>query len=272
MSKKSFVDDAPTLFIQSGPDKSQLFAMNTARDLRHFVIRGTGGCGLMSEEDAQGLRNLEYALTGRSEHGRRRKALLQFSGLALFGGTRMVRRDNPRIIIPGITEVFPPIEKYCKRSAALGVIAKVGTLRHSKHGIVIADDGKAEYVTIVHPTQSSCVLQQPSADENADWEAEFKECANFIGQLINAKWQSLLVVYNGGGITEKEILTWCANAKTNPAWRVLLVNGSGRKADEYANNDKFLADNPTVHVCENDLDSMREKLSELGALVEPEES
>src|ERR1700679_438075 len=61
----NFLDNAPSLFIQTGEDKSQLFGMNFARNIqRHFVMRLTGGCGLMTPEDAVGLANLQEALSG----------------------------------------------------------------------------------------------------------------------------------------------------------------------------------------------------------------
>lgn len=269
MSEKSFYDNAPSLFIQTGVDKSQLFGLNSARDVRHFVLRGTGGCGLMSPKDAVGLRNLELALTGRTEDGR--SDLPKFSGLCLFGGTRMVRKDDPSVVIPGITEVFPAIEEHCDQAAMLGVIAKVGHLRYTENGIVISDEADCEYCTIIHPTQTSCVLLQPSADMQASWDDEFKECVRIAHSLSQVSWKGLLLAYNGGGVTEKEIRTWAKHGQRDPFWQVLIVNGSGRKCDELANDDKFLADHPTVHVCENDIDHMREKLLELDALVEQEE-
>lgn len=269
MAKKSFVDAAPSLYIQTGFDKSQLFGLNSARDVRHFVLRGTGGCGLMSPEDAIGLKQLEYALSGRTTKGRKSKYLPRFSGLCLFGGTRMVDKENPRVIVPGITEVFPAIEKYCDRTAMLGVIAKVGHLRYTKHGIVISDDPNSDFCTIVHPHQTSCVLLQPSADMQASWDDEFKECVRMADSLRQISWKGLLVVYNGGGTVDKEVRTWAKLGKTDPFWQVLIVNGSGRKADEFANDDKFLEEHPTVTVCQNDIDDMREKLYQLDCLVDP---
>ncbi len=274
MSKKSkFHDDfeyAPSLFIQSAWDKSQLFGMNAARDIRHFVLRGTGGCGLMKPEDAIGLRNLEFALSGRDlKDGKQRHE--RFSGLGLFGGTRMIRRDNPKVIVPGITEVFPAIEPWCPNSAFCGVLAKVNHLKFSPHGLVMHNNPSEDYVTIVHPNQTSCVLLQPSADTVATWDDEFKECVRIVDSLRETgDWKALLTAYNGGGVTEKEIRTWAKLGKQNPFWQVLIVNGSGRKSDELANDKEFLAEHPTVHVCENDVEDMRAKLLELGALVDGE--
>ena len=270
MNKKSkFNDDfefAPSLFIQSAWDKSQLFGMNAARDIRHFVLRGTGGCGLMKPEDAIGLRNLEFALSGRDlKDGKQRHQ--RFSGLGLFGGTRMIRRDNPKVIVPGITEVFPAIEPWCQNSVFCGVLAKTSHLQMSPHGLVMQNNPAEDYVTIIHPNQTSCVLLQPSADTTATWDDEFKECVRIVDSLRDAQWKSLLVAYNGGGVTEREIRTWAKLGKQNPFWQVLIVNGSGRKSDELAADEEFLAEHPTVHVCQNSVEDMREKLTDLGALV-----
>lgn len=267
MSQKSFYDSAPSLFIQTGWDKSQLFGLNAARDVRHFVLRGTGGCGLMKPEDAVGLRNLELALSGRDRGGRQWRKRPRFAGFCLFGGTRMVGKTDPSVIVPGITEVFPAIQKYCPESVTLGVIAKVGHLRYSSHGLIIHDEPDNEFVTILHPTQTSSVILQPSADMQASWDDEFKECIRICDSLRQARWQGLLVVYNGGGVTERELTSWATLGKRDPFWQVLIVKGSGRKADEYASDSEWLNEHPTVTVCENDLDDMRIKLESLGAIV-----
>lgn len=265
--KKSFLEDAPTLFIQTGKEQSALFALNFARDVRHFVVRLTGGCGLMTREDAIGLKNLENALKGHSPDGRPQP---RFAGFGLFGGTRMVSKFNAKVIVPGITEIFPAIVKDCPEAAFLGVIAKVGQLKYSKYGVVVSAESGNDWVTIMHPEQHSIVLLQPSADKSASWDDEFKECLNLVAELHKLDWQSLLLVYNGGGVTEREINAWAKLGDMDPdRWKVLIVNGSGRIADKYANDKEFLAAHPTVHVCENDEESMRQKLFELGAIIMP---
>lgn len=268
MSKKNVFADTPSLFIQTGEDKSQLFGLNFARDCRHFVMRGTGGCGLMSESDAVGMRNLRLALSGQSDDGSTHE---RFSGYCLFGGTRMVRKDDPTFIVPGITEVFPAISKYCTDSALLGVIVKAGHLRYTPYGLVVHDEPDNDYITIVHPTQTSSVILQPSSDSTASWDDEWKECVRICDSLRQANWKGLLLAYNGGGVTDREVRTWAKLGKTDPFWQVLLVKGSGRKCDELAGDEEFLAEHPTVHVCENNVESMRQKLLELGALVAPGE-
>lgn len=265
MAKKNFFDDSPSLFIQSGADKSQMFGLNFARDVRHFVLRGTGGCGLMSESDAVGLRNLRLALSGRSDDGTEHE---RFSGYCLFGGTRMLRKDDPTSIVPGITEVFPAIAAHCPDAALLGVIVKAGHLKYTPFGIVVHDEPANEFITIVHPTQTSSVILQPSSDSLASWDDEWKECVRICDSLRQAHWRGLLLVYNGGGVTGREVRTWAKLGETDPFWQVLIVKGSGRVSDEFANDEDFLAEHKgTVHVCENNVDDMRAKLSMLGAIT-----
>lgn len=270
MSKKTkYQDDfafAPSLFISSGWDKSQLFGMNAAADIRHHVLRLTGGCGYMEARHAKGLRNLELALSGRDKDGVQRHK--PYSGMVLSGGTRMVKRANPRVIVPGITEVMPAIEPWCPKAVTCGIVPKVSHLKLSPHGVVIQDNPKDEYVTILHPNQTSVNLLQPSADCTADYKDEARECARICDVLRGMHWGGCLTTFNGGGVTEFEIQMWAKLSQEDPDfWRIMLIKDSGRKTDEYAANVEFLEAHPSVLVCENDLDSMREKLQEHGALV-----
>jgi hypothetical protein len=269
-TRKSFFDNAPTLYIQTGADKSQLFGINFARNVKNrFALRITGGCGLMSPQDAIGMSNMREALSGLSERNDGIKHP-QFSGFCLFGGTRMLNRYDPSVIVPGVTEIPPYLSEVCPDVITLGILAKVGHLRYTPNGTVISDEPDSEYVTIIHPTQSSVVLLQPSSDICASWDDEFKESIRICDALRPLNWKGLLFVYNGGGVTEREIKSWAKLGQTDPFWQVLLVRGSGRKADEYANDKEFLEENPTVHVCENTVEDMRCKLSELGAISMPE--
>jgi hypothetical protein len=266
-----FTSQAPSLYIQTGEDKSQMFGMNFARNIqKRFVMRLTGGCGLMNQSDAEGLANLQIALSGQDSIGAdgvgSKDQHPRFGGFCLFGGTRMVAKADPSVIVPGVTEIPPAISSHCPDAAMLGVIAKVGHLRYTPQGIVVANKDSDPYATIVHPTQTSVVLLQPSADSFASWDDEAKECINICDALRDLQWQGLLTVYNGGGVTEREILRWAKLGQRDPFWRVLLINGSGRKADEYANDREFLSEHPTVHVCENTVEDMRRKFLELGAI------
>jgi len=265
---KTFIDSATDLFWASGREKSARFAVNFSRNVRHFVLRLTGGCGLLSPEHAAGMKNLEDALAGRSANGTPQP---RFSGFGLFGGTRMLRKDDPSVIVPGITEVFPNITSECPEAVFLGVAARTEKTKHSQpYGIIMSSEGNHDFFTILHPTMTAAIILQPGVDADALWDDEYKECIFYCDELRKAAWQNLLVVYNGGGIAEKEILAWAKLGKLDRSnWKVLLIKGSGRKADQYAGDESFLAEHPTVHVAGPDIESTREKLLELGALTWP---
>lgn len=265
MIRQSFLESAPTLFIQTGKEQSALFALNFARDVRHYVLRITGGCGLMSPHDAVGLKNLEDALSGNTDNG---SAAARFSGFGLFGGTRMLSAFNPSVVIPGVTEIFPAISSRCPDAVFLGVIAKIGTLKYTQFGVVLSEDPGHAFFTVMHPDQHSIVLLQPTSDAQASYDDEFKECARIVGELNRLDWRSTLIVYNGGGVTERELLTWAKLGKESTRqWQVLIVKGSGRIADKYAADKEFLAEHRNVHVAENTVADIRAKLSELEAIT-----
>lgn len=270
---KSFADAASSLYVRTGKESCEKF-LGKFLDIRirPFALRVTGGCGLMGREHEIGLRNVQLALTGGQS-----KRQPRFTGFCLFGGTRMVNRFNPRKIRLGVTEVVPPLNRL-EGAKTLGIIAKVGDMQHSRYGIIVSDDcprdlpPEEQYVTIVHPTQDATLIVQPTADKKASWDDEAKECIDIMDYLRKGHWQGLMLVYNGGGVVEREINAWAKLGDLDPFWRVLLINGSGRMADKYANDAAFLAEHPTVHVCENSVESIRAKLLALGALVYPPEA
>jgi hypothetical protein len=61
----------------------------------------------MTPSDAVGLANLQEALSGKKPGEQGDSQHPKFAGFCLFGGTRMVRKDDPTVIVPGVTEVPP---------------------------------------------------------------------------------------------------------------------------------------------------------------------
>ena len=228
------------------------------RAQHRYLVRITGGCGFMTPQDAHGLYDL-YADAFRGD----------FKGAFLFGGTQMRRKDTPDTVIPSITEVVPCIRRRCPNTVALGVVPRIeidGNIQHLqlvRTGILVYDEPGEEYYTQIHPEQDMCVVVQGSADQGVMWDAEMlfaRKAAQLLSQ--GAGWKQLLISYNGGGVTEKEILQWA-----QLGWPVLLINGSGRTTEKYANDAQFLSDHPNVHVVERTSASIRTKLIELGAIA-----
>ena len=236
-----------TFFMNVGEDSAHI-ALSLTRAKQPIIVRITGGCGFMSDKDADGL----YDLYNQAFNG--------FEGAILFGGTRMVDRNDRNVIIHGITEVAPRIKAENPNCVVFGVVPRTaGVTIGGPSGFVVEDDGNS-WITIPHPSQDFFVLLQKSVDQPATWHHEWQECYNVIKRLrMICNWKSLLIAYNGGGVTESEIL-----AIAKEGWPVLLVNGSGRKTDEYATNASFLAMHPNVSVCNKDVRSFRKALLNLG--------
>lgn len=240
----------PSLFIKSKGEQTTKLTLRLTTAPRKVVVRLTGGCGCMSSADAQGM---EALFT---------EAFSGFDGALLFGGTRMLARTDQEHIVPGVTEVAALIRRTNPHCVSLGVVPRTQDLRISDAGMVVQDDPRDEYVTIIHPHQDMCLVVQTNVDDPAIWDAEFLECARIIDDLRTyASFQHLLICYNGGGTTERELLH-----HVQRGWPVLLVAGSGRITDRYANDETFLAKHPSVQVCQMDAAQIRHQLVISGML------
>ena len=240
----------PRSFFMNVGENSANIALSLTKAKEQVVVRITGGCGYMSEEDANGLYDL-YS-----------EAFSGFKGAMMFGGTRMVSKNDRNIVLPGITEVVPRIKKENPDCIVFGVVPRTDDVKmDTQYGFIVTDDNNP-WITIPHPDQDFFVLLQKSVDQSATWTDEWQECCNVTKRLRNVcDWKSLLIAYNGGGITEQEIL-----ALSKEGWPVLLVNGGGRKTDEYASNEEFLTKYPNVKVCNKDVRSFRNALIEMSIL------
>lgn len=245
---------SPSCFVANKGEESVKAALLLTSAKRRFVVRITGGCGYMSTEDAQGMESL-FA-----------DAFRGYAGGIIYGGTRMYdRQERPLRVVPGITEIVPRIRDENEGVVTLGITPRRSDIVfHPEFGLVVTDGPEEDYVTVVHPDQDSCLIVQKSVDKGADWIDEAYESQSIVDHLRTfAKFDSLLLCYNGGSVTEQEILFTAENG-----WPVLLVRGSGRKSDEYANDTRFLTKHPNVCVAENNILSIRRQLYLLGALDE----
>ncbi len=250
------VKNVPSLYIENEGEKlSVKVALSLTKAKDTVVVRLTGGCGFMSDEHAQGMFNL----FGNVFRG--------FRGAVLFGGTQMRSRSDPTKVVLGITEIAPIVRELCPDSYTLGVVARQSDLQLTQHGLVVADNPEDPYFTIAHPNQDTCLIVQASVDQKSCWDTEYETCAEIVQHLVTygGGWRSLLLTYNGGGITEKEILLWAKRA-----WPVLLIRGSGRTTDRYANDKEFLLAHPHVHVAELTEMSLRHQLEKLSIVPKTE--
>jgi hypothetical protein len=221
------------------------------------AVRWTGGCGNLDESQADAM----YELFVDGFQG--------FTGAQLFGATRMIRQvdglpvptTDPRHVRHGITEVPPMIRRTNPDSKILGVVpieAPPVQMDFNLGTVISRDD---DYVTVVHPGVDYALMIQASPDDGVIWEAEYKWCYRFLIELQRANFRSLLVSYNGGQTTEKEIML---HARTGLP--VLLIAGSGGKTGHYAGDHAFLDHHPNVQICEPTVKSLRLALELFGAL------
>jgi len=242
----------PRLFVKSHGEQITKLSLMLTKAPRKCVVRLTGGCGKMSAADADGL----YDLFTQSMSG--------FDGALTFGGTRMVLRNDHKTIIPGITEVPSRLRPFCPDMIVLGVIPKTEDLQLDPDlGLVVSSEPDQPYVTAIHPEQDIVLVVQTNADHEEKWDAEFEECLRITDDLRNyGEWESVLVCYNGGTVTKREIV-----ATAERGWPIVLIRGSGRVTDEFAADRDFLATyRSNVAVAEKDPIDLRLKLSEFGAM------
>ena len=218
---------------------------------RRIAVRITGGCADMSAQDALGVQELfEEAFDG-------------FSGLLLIGGTRMIKNMDPSDVLFGITEIGPAIRRANRDCRVLGVVPRCKDFTFcSDPPVLVVRESEGDFMTIVHPDQDIVIAAATALTKESVWDDEVACCQYITSTLVHyGGWKSLLVAYNGGGTTEREIIS-----TANRMWPVLLVKGSGRVCDKLAEDQDFLTEHPTVSTCERTAASLRLALQQHSAI------
>ena len=161
----------------------------------------TGGASLMHEDDV------------------RRTQDIMENGITRFAA------ENNVTIIDGGTEA--------------GVMQMVGEARQKHHHafplIGVAPYGKIAYPGRYNPKQEAELEDHHShfvlidADE---WGAESQMIVNLSHAITGGKYPALGILINGGKIAERDV--YLATSKQEPKITILVLEGSGRKADEIA--------------------------------------
>jgi hypothetical protein len=244
-----FGASVPALYVKNRGERPAVAMIRLTMAAERVVVSLTGGCGSMSAEHAAPMRSVfEGGFRG-------------FGGAILFGGTRMLDKTSGATV-DGLPEMAPRIRAANPGCVSLGIVPRGGELRISSQGMVVAEEADAAYRTIVHPDQDVCLLLQDGVDEGAPWDAEWQERVRITQDMRTvAKWRSLLVVWNGGESTERELL-----AVAGLGWPIILLEGSGRTADRYAADRAFLHDYPYVTVVPAQAHALRSALIALGTI------
>ena len=218
---------------------------------KRLAVRITGGCGFM-EEDGKSL--YRYA-----------NAFKNIEGLVVIGGgTRMLNLPECKTIRPGITELLPRIKKVNPSAQTVGIAPRIEEeSTPDEEGMVmsmemlddrivffhhhhIRHEASVGYVTAFMPGNDILVQIQKDVDTGCKWFDEVMTAVHWMRLMQEeADFKLATVFYNGGSTTERELLM-----TVRLGWPAILIKGSGRVTDKYANDAEFLAANPNVIVVE----------------------
>lgn len=237
--------------LNEGSQTSSRVALQLTRAPQQIIIRLTGGFGLMEEDD--GHRAVDLIA----------KALADFEGALIFGGTRIVRLSDPLSVVPTLGEIPYRIRQTSPRARILGIVPRLSDFCLIPGlGLVLDRREDLDQVTIIHPDQDTCLQVQPHVDGKSKWDAEWIESMRIIDELVSeAGWRQLLLCYNGGNVTKTEILAWAERQ-----WPVLLIADSGRITHEIATTSEwkpFLQRHPNIHVVPHEHDAIKEAVASL---------
>jgi|GEM_PF-1393237 len=267
-------------------DPSSQFMSRLGSAKHHSLVRITGGCANMSASDAWRMLGLF------------KEAFLGFQGALLVGATRMVDKavledmpaaeaKNPLDILAylndhsptviGITEAGPTIREN-NDCVLLGVLGRSHSLNwHYRTGLVLVkrtpfddpDDVAEDRLAVaLQPRMDAVAVVDEQISRASLWHDEAIVCCRIADvQRQQANWSTALVVYNGGEVTKYE-----ARLVAEKQWPVILIQGSGRAADELAANQDFLGLSPNTIVCDLDSTSLRDALIRTGSIVPPSEA
>jgi len=217
------------VFMNKGEDSVRA-ALSLTRAGSRVVVRITGGCALHPRFHSRLPELFVSAFEG-------------FKGGMIFGGTRTLSRVDGSVL-PSVTEAAPSIARRCPEARVLGIVPRVDPLVMMPDvGLVVSDKEEEDHVTIIHPSQDTCLLVQKNCDREAIWEDERVVAEAIVADLMGAEWQSVLIAYNGGVTTRNEIRRWAALG-----WPVILIKGSGRTTGRLCRDKAFLAAHPNVTV------------------------
>ncbi len=232
------------------------------------LVRITGGCGLMEASHWKGMLRLF------------RDSFAGFGGAILVGGTRMLVEENGQptsTIKPGITEIPMVLRRACPDAVIGGLV--LGTERYNVGEKTVLFDRQPwslgqryaeqnKFTTILNPEiEYFMYVDHANLPGNRKWDAEYQDAISIAKTMCTSerpglrKFDPLLVVYNGGGTTEREVRAWC-----DLKWPVMLIEGSGRIADTLAHDASFLAENKNVFTVDRDAELINLMLQARGII------
>lgn len=238
------------------------------------LFRLTGGIEV-AEEFVPGLEILYQALVDHQEQEDRDG----IEGHVFFGGTRTRYLFRPEIVLPGITEVAAWLRRRNDRVRLYGIAPRLDRQQQTPFGLLLSvkrvpERPEESTFTCLHPQPDLNLVLQHSSDTQANYDDEWQRVLGIVSEVFRrGGWKALLIAYNGGVITKREIQAWLAMDERDqvfgiePRYHILLVKGSGRITGEFAENPEITG-RRNVWVAEQQVESIRGVLRHLGMLAQ----
>lgn len=208
------------------------------------IIRIAGGCRGMDEDDKTLM--LEYFL----------KAFDGFAGVAFTGATRELNKDGSINMM--VTDMAGAIAASNPGCIALGTAPRTYRLRMIGESHLIV----SEYGAIPNPDQAGALYIQADPEKSLDWDGDLAVYQKIMmGLHLYADFKAGLVVWNGGAVTKVE-----AQQAAAKGWPVILIAGSGRMADQLAEDKDFIRQ-MNVHTVNTDPEELQALLLALGFII-----
>ena len=204
------------------------------------------------------------------------EAFRGIKGFHLFAGTEIHDLDTGALR-PMICDVPAALKRLDPELVLIGTIPKVSEEPRyvQDYGVVLRVRPDKGYFTTLSDEQTIGVVLQPDVNGTYPWTQEGKESRRISLNLANKGWNNTLVVFGGTltspddlhhSPTEQELLWWTEDARMRPDLKIniILIYGGGGVADKYANDAKWLAENPSVKVVKLNAESIRSTIDQLG--------
>jgi hypothetical protein len=134
----------------------------------------------------------------------------------------------------------------------IGLVPVIGDVSLYAGFVVVSNKPEDDYYTVIDDRCPFCLVLQFSTDRpELTWDDEWGVGIDYMELLrSDAQYRSLHLVFNGGVVTRNECLHVAALPKDddNP-WNLLLVEDSGRMAEELSNDLEFRRQFPHVVSC-----------------------
>ncbi len=226
--------------------------------------RITGGCAQMTSEFSRQM--IDSCVQGFSG----------WRGPMGIGGNRMVITETGETLL-GICELPHLIAKgnSQNRIHVIGASPLKGEIQpYGRFGCHLLEEESSvngvptQITNIVHPELAYCFLIQYGVDQfialteedkNKFWWEEWRFFLNAALQAKRGGMKPFLFAYNGGGVTEVEILEWLKHRLP-----VFVVRNSGRRADDFAKREHEFN---TLYAIDNDASTINETLRKHGFIA-----